>query len=642
MRVITGRSTRAVAVAAVLAVALGAGSAGAAAAPATTPTDPVVTAPLATVTGDEITFTGHGWGHGRGMGQYGALGFAVDHGWDYRTILGRYYSNTTVGNVGNPLIDVELVTPSTRTWTIVAGNGLLVNGADIGGAGLDVVLVQRSGTSYTVSRGTSCESATWTPIGTYSGYVELAVPTQSGYENLVRSCEAGNTMRAYRGSMAVTAYGAAAGDRILAANRVNLENYLLGVVPRESPDSWGSLPNGMEALKAQTVAARSYAMASSRSSGAKTCDTTTCQVYGGAAELAWNGSGYVVTKTLDGANTNAAIAATTGEVRMLGSAVARTEFSSSTGGYTAGGTFPAVLDEGDAISANPNHTWTTTLSAAAIATKLGVAGPISGIQVTARNGLGDWGGRATQLRVVDANGVAHLWNGSETIRTTLGLKSDWFTISGGGSAEAEQVVRALYADVLGRGVDPSGMATWTAYIERTQDPAGLARQIVTSRERMENLVAAQYLLALNRAPEPEGLDHWVAWLAAGRGVYDLQIGIYGSPESLQALGGGDVSTWVGGLYDRILGRGSDASERAFWTGIAARQGRPAVVAAIARSEEATMRRLTVYYQTFLLRGVDASGKATFLPLMTGRGDFDIPIAIASSPEYWARAQTRSY
>jgi len=77
-----------------------------------------------------------------------------------------------------------------------------------------------------------------------------------------------------------------------------------------------------------------------------------------------------------------------------------------------------------------------------------------------------------------------------------------------------------------------------------------------------------------------------------------------------------------------------------WAGVAAAQGRAAVVAGIARSEEATMRRLTVYYQTFLLRGVDPSGKVTFLPLMTGRGDFTIPVALGGSPEYWARAQTR--
>ena len=30
---------------------------------------------------DQIRIDGHGWGHGRGMGQFGAYGYAVDHGW---------------------------------------------------------------------------------------------------------------------------------------------------------------------------------------------------------------------------------------------------------------------------------------------------------------------------------------------------------------------------------------------------------------------------------------------------------------------------------------------------------------------------------------------------------------------------------
>ena len=48
-------------------------------------------------------FTGRGYGHGRGMGQWGAYGFAVDLGADYRAILDHYYGGTSLaGNAGNP------------------------------------------------------------------------------------------------------------------------------------------------------------------------------------------------------------------------------------------------------------------------------------------------------------------------------------------------------------------------------------------------------------------------------------------------------------------------------------------------------------------------------------------------------------
>ncbi|HMC43012.1 MAG TPA: hypothetical protein VKI20_08380, partial [Acidimicrobiales bacterium] len=36
-----------------------------------------------------VNITGHGYGHGRGMGQYGALGYALS-GWDAPAILGHY------------------------------------------------------------------------------------------------------------------------------------------------------------------------------------------------------------------------------------------------------------------------------------------------------------------------------------------------------------------------------------------------------------------------------------------------------------------------------------------------------------------------------------------------------------------------
>src|SRR5438552_14989161 len=43
-----------------------------------------------------FTLTGHGWGHGIGMSQWGALGYA-QHGWGYQRILTHYYTGTSIG-----------------------------------------------------------------------------------------------------------------------------------------------------------------------------------------------------------------------------------------------------------------------------------------------------------------------------------------------------------------------------------------------------------------------------------------------------------------------------------------------------------------------------------------------------------------
>ena len=57
---------------------------------------------------DTITVEGRGWGHGRGLQQWGALGYAVDHGWSYEQILQHYYSNTTSSYVADREIKVHI------------------------------------------------------------------------------------------------------------------------------------------------------------------------------------------------------------------------------------------------------------------------------------------------------------------------------------------------------------------------------------------------------------------------------------------------------------------------------------------------------------------------------------------------------
>jgi stage II sporulation protein D len=68
---------------------------------------------------------------------------------------------------------------------------------------------------------------------------------------------------------------------LVLVNILNLDNYLKGVVPEEmSPEQF----NAFESLKAQAVAARTYAiknMGQNRNLGFDLCDTPKCQVYGG-------------------------------------------------------------------------------------------------------------------------------------------------------------------------------------------------------------------------------------------------------------------------------------------------------------------------------------------------------------------------
>lgn len=597
----------------------------------------VLAAPSPAVAVDTtVTITGHGYGHGRGMGQYGAYGYAVNMGWSYQQIVAHYYSNTTMSNTGNPVIAVELTAMTSKDAPICAP-GLTINGTAVG---KNCVLVRRiSQGVFTVFAANNYQPGMdpgWTTWGTLSPNVTIATTADpANLANLLRVWDSSSNSHGYRGYL--TAEDPNGIQYLL--NRVPAETYLRGVIPREVPASWGSAGSGrgMQALEAQAVAARSYALSGSvRSSGAKICDSTSCQVYGGAFTWA---VGAASPTASENSLSDTAVANTSGVVLMLNGAIARTEFSSSTGGWTAGGTFPPVADDGDATSNNPYHSWSATTTLSALASALGT-GAIGSIAVTARNGLGEDGGRVTQVTVVTTGGVRTTYTGAQ-VRTALGLKSDWFSIITVNPAEVPQVVKALYADILGRQSDAAGLSGWTNQILATGSASSTASGLSTSDERLMVFVTDQYRAALHRDPEPAGLTFWVRKLQAGWTVPDLQAGVYGSDESLAVLGQGNVQAWVAAMYSSILGRSAAPSETAAWAAFAAAKGRQAAVAGISHSEEAARVRLAAYYQTMLGRAPDPTGIAGFVPvLMQGRGDILVPVYIGESPEYWARAQTR--
>ncbi len=146
-------------------------------------------------------------------------------------------------------------------------------------------------------------------------------------------------------------------------NTLPLERYVADTVPGESPSYWGTLggsgpqemPWGFQELEAQAIAVRSYVLANLGGYGgyADTCDLY-CQTYRGVE--------YETATSIAAANDTA------GQVMVMpGGQIATTEYSSSTGGYTAStasgeSPFTAVPDDGDAVSGNANHNWTTSIS----------------------------------------------------------------------------------------------------------------------------------------------------------------------------------------------------------------------------------------------------------------------------------------
>jgi SpoIID/LytB domain protein len=592
-----------------------------------------ITPAQAALTGD-VQISGHGWGHGRGMSQWGARGYAVDHNWDTNRILNHYYGGTRHLDIGNPQITVELLSRGGAPLA-VTGPGLKVGSTAIGSAS---VLVERMPNGrFRIHRG-DANCANWVlwngnyGSGAAGNSVALTTVTTADPATHIQICSGGQAL-GYRGMLRVVNTGSTS----MVVNQLPLDDYLKGVVPREMPASWADLGGGKgaQALRAQAVAARSYAWASGRNAYAKTCDTTACQVYAG--EYIRN-LGSAARTSREDARSNAAIAATTGDVRANGSnQVMRTEFSSSSGGWTAGGTFPAVQDVGDATAGNPNHNWSTAINAGTMAAKLGTP-PITGISIPQRNGKGADGGRVLQV-VVDTTGGARSFTGSQ-FRSRLGLKSDWFRVNVRSYAESASYTKALYNDLLGRTPAPSEVSGWANSLAAGADTRSVARSFITSTERLRGTVISVYAGGLQRAPDPRGFNTWVAHLRNGMSFNDFNAAIYGSRESLTKLGGGDLRTWVNGLYQGLLNRTASASERTHWATVAGTRGRGWVVWHISASSEARKKRLNGYYSEMLQRTADPSGLRTWMPLLMQNGDIAVQVFIATSAEYWSKSRTR--
>jgi SpoIID/LytB domain protein len=386
--------------------------------------------PVAAFPGPTVDLVGHGYGHGRGMGQFGSLGYSLK-GWTYQQILDHYYGGTRLGTLSAEAsqVTVQLTRFDNLDVIVTQEKGNLETNA-VPGRFRALRAHRLAPNTYRIDDGPGC-GGPWTTVrASFLGSVRFSPAVRSDDRTeMLQACEIGAN-RWLRGD--IVALEGDGGAR--AVNALDMESYLRGVVPRESPSSWGTAGGGagMHALRAQAVAARSYAAAERRSSWAQTCDTTACQVYSGRAEQ--DGAGY---RDLETDTTDRAVADTRGQVRVSVSSgqVARTEFSSSTGGYTAGGVFPAVVDEGDSVESNPSRSWTARIPVEVIEAAHLQIGRLLAVDVTKRNGLGAMGGRVQQVVLRGTNGRAIL-SGSDlrllypysSAQRPLGVRSDWFRV----------------------------------------------------------------------------------------------------------------------------------------------------------------------------------------------------------------------
>jgi stage II sporulation protein D len=336
-----------------------------------------------------LVFTGHGWGHGVGLSQYGSYGYA-QHGYTYDQMIAHYYPGTDLESGTSRTIRVLLASASSLTISSEA----------------QFSVTDSAGSIYQLPQ----LSLKLTPslevdLGDGSGPAPLSGPltfTASSSPLTYAGRKYGGTFRVFVN-----------GNKLSLVNNVGLERYVDGVVPCESPHDWPA-----EALKAQAVVARTYALASATAG-------TNFDVYSDTRSQVYNGiSGEYPEST-------AAAKATAGEVVYYNGEVARTFFFSTSGGRTSSikDAWPKATPEPYLVSVadpydntSPYHNWgPVTVSSQKLAKGLHISGPISDLTAKRNSSM-----RVATVTITGATASTSQASG-DSVKLALGLRSSWFT-----------------------------------------------------------------------------------------------------------------------------------------------------------------------------------------------------------------------
>ncbi|WP_250442484.1 DUF4214 domain-containing protein [Actinotalea sp. C106] len=205
---------------------------------------------------------------------------------------------------------------------------------------------------------------------------------------------------------------------------------------------------------------------------------------------------------------------------------------------------------------------------------------------------------------------------------------------------SESIVKALYRDLLGRGVDPKGLSTWSSRLARSNDQPELVSVLTRSDEYINIRVRQAYVEVLGREPDARGAADWLRRIRAEPArVDEVQRQFFDTTEFM-TRSGGTTRGYVANMYQSILGRRAAASEVSMWTARIDERGRSWVVDQIWFSQEAARNRAGSYYQVFLKRSPDGAGRAMWGRVLLGKGEGAVRTGIAGSNEYRNRAIAR--
>jgi len=384
---------------------------------------------------------GAGFGHGIGMSQYGAYGFA-QKGFSFQRILAHYYRDTKLSEAPSRPVRVLLQASSSsvrfRGATSAPGGRRLSSGITytVRRAGRDRLSLSGGGERATTFASPLRVSGSGSPLR----LLGLAINGLSG--------------GTYRGTLELLP-GAAGG--VTAVNSLPIDPYVQGVVAGEMPSSWA-----MAALRAQAVTARTYALATRKRGGSfDQYPDTRSQVYRGVRG--------------ESARSNRAVRDTSGKILTYDGEPAVTYYFSTSGGRTENvelsflGSAPkewlkSVEDPYDDIS--PRHRWRFGFTSRQLGARLGARGAFRKVRVIERGRSP----RIVRARVYGSRG-SHVLSGAQ-IRARLGLYDSWAYFT-----------RVSASQVRPGAIGPARASASFPEIAGTFDPAPRSRRLLVERRR---------------------------------------------------------------------------------------------------------------------------------------------------------------
>jgi uncharacterized repeat protein (TIGR01451 family) len=151
---------------------------------------------------------------------------------------------------------------------------------------------------------------------------------------------------------------------------------------------------------------------------------------------------------------------------------------------------------------------------------------------------------------------------SEDLRGEILCSPEYRQLRGGGTDAG--FLRALYADVLGRPLDPSGADNWGRLLAQPDGCPKVVAAVLHSDERHARLIRRGYARIPNREPDPSGLASYQILLRNGQNPDNLLNSLLTSTESiclinLQASAAPNVR-YVDQLYADLLSRSPTCNE----------------------------------------------------------------------------------